>query len=1097
MKPTQAFPEYGSDYSFSAFEEKVLAYWRAGRVFERSVTGRAGKPVYFFYDGPPFATGLPHYGHILAGAIKDIVPRYWTMRGYQVPRRFGWDTHGLPVEFEMEKTLNLQGSLDIQDYGVGKFNEACRSIVLRYANEWRQSVERMGRWIDMDNDYKTMDPSFMESVWWVFAELWNKGLIYEGKKVVPYSWRLTAPLSNFEASLNYKDVQDPAITVLLPLANPQVAAWSGNTALVIWTTTPWTLPSNLGVAIHTDPTQVAYARYTLPKPMGAITHVILAEARAEAYGLTEKTDSVANADLLNTHYLPPFTTYQDADRAADRAFRVLDGSSFVSATDGTGIVHMAPAFGEDDFYVCQKAGIRLVDPTDMQASFTTEVARDPRLQPIVGQFVKDADKALIKLLKDDGRLLKQDTLQHAYPFCERSDTPLIYKAISSWFVKVEAIKQTMLANNDTIRWVPEHIKDGRFGKWLENARDWCISRNRFWGTPIPVWRCGSCGNFHVVGSRAELDKLAGRHVEDLHKHHVDDIHGDCPKCHAKGSLRRTPEVLDCWFESGSMPYAQNHYPFENREQFEKSFPADFIAEGLDQTRGWFYTLTVLSAALFGKPAFRNCIVNGLVLAEDGKKMSKRLKNYPDPKLIFDKYGADALRLYLMQSPAMHAEELRFSEKGLLEIMRAVMLPLWNAYGFFASYANIDGVSPADVAKAPAEAQRPLLDRWLLARVRETALKVHACMEEYHLADVAPLLIDFIDDLTNWYIRLNRERFWSESGVGTREDKLAAYATLWTALDELAALMAPGLPFIADTLHFALRGTNVNDLVANATLKSVHERDFSTKENLQGASTGDAAILARFRVAKTVILLGRSLRGEAKIGLRQPLPGLRVAGLSAEERQHLELMKDLILKEVNVKGFEVVGRATDLVEESAKPNFKTVGKKAGKSMKEVQAAVEKWTPENIAAFEKTGAVTVAGIELDRADILIVRKAKPGRFAQADRGVVVELDTTLTTELVREGLQREIINRIQQRRKEMKLHLADRIVIEASGEGEVLALLQAAADERENAILRETLADALRLIDRMDLMTGLSQRDSELLIEDFGPDLGKLKFSVIKS
>ncbi|MBS1985717.1 MAG: isoleucine--tRNA ligase [Bdellovibrionales bacterium] len=1081
------FPEYGSDYSFAAFETQVLDYWKRGRIFDRVLDQGKSDPTYFFYDGPPFATGLPHYGHILAGTIKDIVPRYWTMRGYRVPRRFGWDCHGLPVEFEMEKTLNLSGSLAIMDYGVGKFNEACRSIVLRYTSDWRKSVERMGRWIDMDNDYKTMDPSFMESVWWVFKELWNKGLVYEGKKVVPYSWRLTAPLSNFEASLNYKDVQDPAITVLFPIVS-KLDAWVGHTAFAVWTTTPWTLPANLAVAINTQASQVTYGRYKLPQAVGEITHVIVADSRAEAYALTEKTDDVSAAMLIGAHYQPLFSCYDDADRKADRAFRVVAGDNFVSSTDGTGIVHMAPAFGEDDFYTCQREKIRLVDPTDMQASFTPEAARDPRLAGVVGQFVKDGDKTIIKLLKEAGRLLKQETLQHAYPFCERSDTPLIYKAISSWFVNVEAIKERMLKNNAQIHWVPEHIKDGRFGKWLENARDWCISRNRFWGTPIPVWRCSACHHFHVVGSRAELDALAGRHVDDLHKHFVDEIHGDCPKCRAKNSLTRTSEVLDCWFESGSMPYAQEHYPFENKEKLEKGFPADFIGEGLDQTRGWFYTLTVLSTALFDKPAFKNCIVNGMVLAEDGKKMSKRLKNYPDPNDIFNKYGADALRLYLMQSPAMHGEELRFSEKGLLELMRAVMLPLWNAYGFFSSYANIDGWHASELNQAPAESQRPLLDRWILARGREVTAQVHAKMEDYRLADVAPLLIDFIDDLTNWYIRLSRERFWSADNAAAKADKHAAYATLWTALDTLAGLMAPSLPYMAETLHQALRGRSLDQLQGNLQLDSVHQRRFDNAKSSYVMSTEESTVLSGFRVAKNIILLGRSLRGEAKIGLRQPLPTVTVAGLSAQDIARLEAVKGFVLKELNVKQLAFAAQASDLAEESAKPNFKTLGKKVGGAMKDVQAALAKWSSADIQNFEKSQRAVVHGFELGSDDIAIQRKAKPGRFAMAGQGLVVELDTTLTPELEREGLQREIINRIQQRRKDTKLHLADRIQVRwwATSGSKLHEVLQSESKQL-GLIAGETLSVAFRAGDQSAIAAAA---------EDFGPS-GSFAFEIEKA
>lgn len=1017
------FPEFSNDYAFPSFEEKILKFWSQQNIFARTLEQSKDKKTFYFYDGPPFATGLPHYGHIIGSMIKDIVPRYWTMRGHHVSRRFGWDCHGLPVEFEMEKTLNLNGSLDIVDYGVGKFNEACRGIVLRYAGEWRKSIERMGRWVDMDNDYKTMNPSFMESVWWVFKELWNKGLIYEGKKVVPYSWRLTAPLSNFEASQNYKDVQDPAITVLLPL---KTGRWTdGKTALAIWTTTPWTLPSNLAVAVHTDFAKVAYGRYVLPTPIGNVTHVIMSQARAEAYGLKERSENVAGADMLGWHYEPFFTCFDDADRAADKAFRVLDGSKFVSAEDGTGLVHMAPSFGEDDYYACLEAKIRPVDPTDMQAQFTDEVTRDPRLKEIKGLFVKDADKAIIKLLKEAGRLMKQDVLQHAYPFCERSDTPLIYKAISSWFVKVESIREEMQKNNQSIHWVPEHIKDGRFGNWLANARDWCISRNRFWGTPIPVWRCESCKEFHVVGSREELDSLAGRHVEDLHKHFVDDIVADCPKCKAPKSLKRTPEVLDCWFESGSMPYAQEHYPFENKEKLEKSFPADFIAEGLDQTRGWFYTLTVLSSALFQKPAFKNCIVNGIVLAEDGRKMSKRLKNYPDPAEIFNKYGADALRLYLMQSPALHGEELRFSEKNLVELMRAVMIPLWNAYGFFASYANIDELSPDAIAAVAqnSKAELSTLDEWILARGLETEAEIHRRMQSYKLSEVAPLLVDLIDDLTNWYIRLNRDRFWSDGAGESARSKEAAYATLWQTLDRLAKLLAPSLPFLAEVFHAALRGVDPDHLAPNTKFASVHETQYATVET--EISAQNRALLNRVGLAKKLILLGRALRGEAKLGLRQPLPKLRVAGLSREQLEDLAQLKDLVCKEVNVKELELVAKASDLVEESVKPNHRVMGKKVGADLKDIQADLARWGSKEISLFERAGLAVLRGHTLKPEDLQIVRKAKPGKLAQAAYGLVAELDTTLSPALIREGLQRELINRIQQRRKELKLHLADRI------------------------------------------------------------------------
>ncbi len=1039
------FPEFGSDYSFAKFEESVLSYWKREKIFEKIVEDgkKKNSKNFYFYDGPPFATGLPHYGHILAGTIKDIVPRYWTQRGFHVARRFGWDCHGLPVEYEMEKTLGLNGSLAILDYGVGKFNEACRSVVLRYAGEWRKIVERMGRWIDMDNDYKTMDPTFMESVWWVFKTLWDKGLIYEGKKVIPYSWRLTAPLSNFEASQNYKDVQDPSVYVLLTIEDARFQ----KTALCVWTTTPWTLPSNLAVAIQKDSEKITYGLYKLEKAQAGCEQVIVADFAAEKLGLTERVREVQSLELLNLPYKSLFDVFTRKEQP--KALRVLDGSHFVTVGDGTGLVHMAPAFGEEDFFTCQKEGIEVEDPTDMTASFTDVVKKDVRLAGIVGKFVKDADKEIIQVLKQDGRLLKQETINHPYPFCERSDTPLIYKAISSWFVRVEGMREDMASNNSQIHWVPEHIREGRFGNWLGNARDWCISRNRFWGTPIPVWSCEKCQAKEVMGSRADLEKKVGQATPDLHMHLIDHFRWDCEKCKSPKSMKRTSEVLDCWFESGSMPYAQEHYPFENKEAFEKNFPADFIAEGLDQTRGWFYTLTVLSTALFKKPAFKNCIVNGIVLAEDGRKMSKRLKNYPDPAELMSKHGADAMRLYLAQSPAMHAENLRFSEKNLVELMRAVMLPLWNAYGFFASYANIDKWDES-FTQAPTET----LDEWILCRLKESEIQYHEKMQKYELSEVAPILISFIDDLTNWYIRLNRSRFWSSESLSQDKSKCAAFTTLYKCLDRLALLLSPVLPFFAEYLDGALRYEHVQDWASKSKSKSVHAREFGSLTN--ELSVKEKNVLLEVQLAKKIILLGRSLRGESKIGLRQPLKQVRVAGLSNAEKGVFPNIRSLVLREVNVKDLVVVEKASDLVSEEARPNFRSAGKKVGKDMKELQSLLATWSSDQIALFEKSGSFEFKGVSLGREDIEIMRKGLPGKLAASDRGLVVELETTLTEELVDEGLQRELINRIQQRRKEMKLNLSDRIqiVFKASGSSRVEKIINAELNGK-GLVSQETL------------------------------------------
>ncbi|MCO5144032.1 MAG: isoleucine--tRNA ligase [Oligoflexia bacterium] len=1023
------FPDFGASYSFSAFEEAIQKYWKNQKIFERILSTQNKRKQFGFYDGPPFATGLPHYGHILAGTIKDIVPRYWTMRGYHIERRFGWDTHGLPVEFEMEKTLNLSGSLAIRDYGIDKFNEACRGIVLRYTSEWRKTVERMGRWVDLDNDYKTMNPEFMETVWWVFAELWKKQLIYQGKKVVPYSWRLTAPLSNFEASQNYKSVQDPAVTVLLPLKE------NTKESIAIWTTTPWTLPANLAAAVHPEFT---YVKAKLKQESKAgIEFVWILDERADAYAKeVDVTDEkVLGKTLVGKAYAPLFSYY--VKERADSSFRIIAGE-FVSKEDGTGIVHMAPAFGEDDFYACQKEGIELVDPTNLEGTYTSEVNnQDLNLE---GKHVKDpeTDKIIIKYLKDKGLLVKQDTLQHNYPFCERSDTPLIYKAISSWFVAIDPIKDKMLRHNQSIHWVPSHIKDGRFGRWLENARDWCISRNRFWGTPIPVWICENCQEKVVIGSREELNNLAKKEIPDLHSHHVDKIIADCSKCKTKNSLKRTPEVLDCWFESGSMPYAQAHYPFENKEAFAKNFPATFIAEGLDQTRGWFYTLTVLAAALFDKPAFKNCVVNGMVLAEDGKKMSKRLKNYPDPNFILDKYGADPLRLYLMQSKAMHGDELRFSEKFLVENMRAVLIPLWNAYQFFASYANIDGFSPKDVKDAPRIESRPKVDQWILALLQETENNIHQEMEKYELAQVFQPMAKFIDNLTNWYIRLNRSRYWENKGDRFSEDKLSAYTTLFTCLNGLAKMIAPFMPHMAEALHASLNlGIHPEKLPEQKNTPSIHEIVY---EECKPLSKSQNTLISEMAIAQRAILLGRSLRNEAKIGVRQPLQKLTVAGVTPEEKLLLEEASPLILSELNLKELVFSQSGSGLVLETAKPNLKRLGARLGKKMREVQTALAQWTSKEIQAFEKTGTTTISGEELTLEDILIDRKAVEGKCAGSLEGLVAELDTQISEELRKEGLMREIMNRIQQRRKEEKFQLTDRIEVHYSATGDCAKILE---------------------------------------------------------
>jgi isoleucyl-tRNA synthetase len=996
---------------FPQAEEQILQRWRERNTFRRSVDERPESARYSFYDGPPFATGLPHYGHLLAGTIKDVVPRYWTMRGHRVERRFGWDCHGLPVEFEVEKSLDLKGRGHIEQFGVARFNDACRSIVLRYTAEWRRVVERMGRWVDFDNEYRTMDLSFMESVWAVFKRLWDQGLIYEGYRVVPYSWRIGAPLSNFEANLNYREVQDPSLTVKFRL--------DGDLTALVWTTTPWTLPSNLALAVDPERT------YAIVEEEGSPERLVILPERVGAYwkqGAGVNTvGTVLGRELLGRRYEPLFPFF--ADRASEGAFRVLAGD-FITADSGTGVVHMAPAFGEDDFRVCRQAGISIADPVDDEGKFTAAVP------PFAGLHVKEADKPITAELKAAGRVFRADTFVHSYPFCYRSDTPLIYKAISAWYVKVEAIKDRLIANNRKIRWVPGHLRDGRFGNWLENARDWNISRNRFWGNPLPIWRNADTGEVLCVGSREELERLSGVAVDDLHKHIVDAI--EIPSPTGRGVLKRVPEVLDCWFESGSMPYGQAHYPFEGKEEFERGFPAQFIAEGLDQTRGWFYTLMVLSTALFDEPAFQNVIVNGLVLAEDGRKMSKRLQNYPDPETLIRTHGADAIRIYMLQSAAVRGEELRFSEEGVREMVRQVLLPWWNAFSFFATYAHVDGWDPeTDAIEGTSDNE---LDLWLRAKLSRLEAHVEREMEQYELSRVVPPLLAFIEDLTNWYIRRSRRRFWK--GEDDR-DKRAAYTTLYRALLSFTELMAPFAPFLADTIYDHLRATP--DTLA---CDSVHLRPFPRARPLTEA---ESFAEGKHDLARLVSELGRELRVANKVRTRQPLPLVSVGTANPQERAWLESARSVILEELNIKALEVKDDPTSLAKVTIQPNLPKLGPRLGKQMRAVTTALKELPAERARELAFGGTITVEGVELGPDDVLVrLDAADAGRLVAARGRVVVSIDATVSEELRREGLARELVNRIQRIRKDLDLRVDDRIEVALTTRGELSEAIATHAD-----------------------------------------------------
>ena len=966
--------------SFSEREEDVLKWWKENDIFLASLSIRNKESQFSFYDGPPFATGLPHYGHLLAGTIKDVVPRYKTMKGFHVPRRFGWDCHGLPVEQEIEKAFNLSGANSIENFGIARFNEECRKIVLRYTEEWKSVVQRMGRWVDFDQTYRTMDLTFMESVWWVFKQLFDKRLVYQGYKVMPFSAKLGTPLSNFEAGENYKEVDDPSLTVAFPVDD--------STSLLIWTTTPWTLISNL--AVMAGPS-IMYVKVRHEEK-----NYWIAENRATSYfDSPEIIERKTGKELAGLHYQPPFDYFKDHD-----GFRVILEDQ-VALDEGTGFVHSAPAFGELDFFSCQREGISLVCPVDNNGRFTSEI------KEYVGTFVKDADKDIIKRLKTAGRVFKQGTIRHRYPFCWRSDTPLIYKAVSSWFVSVEKIKEGMLEANNQIHWTPEHIKHGRFGKWLEGARDWSISRNRYWGTPIPLW-VDETGDIICVGSIHELEVLSGKKVEDLHRHFIDEF----TFIKDGKTYKRIPQVFDCWFESGSMPYAQNHYPFENKAVVEQNFPADFIAEGIDQTRGWFYTLIVLSTALFNRPAFKNVIVNGILLAADGSKMSKRLKNYPDPMEVVHRHGADAIRLYMMHSPAVKADDLCFKEQGVELILRQVLIPLWNAYSFFLMYARIYHWTPENEFKLPEQ----LIDRWVVSLMNKLIHDVEAGMDDYDLSRAVEPFVGFVDQLTNWYIRRSRRRFWTDEDS---QDRREAFATLYYVLKNLVKIAAPFIPFVTEAIYRNLRKEN-EPLSVHLTDYPLYHKEWRNFEIEEGMES-----------LQSVVSLGHALRKEHKLKVRQPLPKAEIACASQEHLKFLESQKRLIAEELNVKEIVFHTSDKDFVLLKAKPNFRILGKKVGKRMPAVQKKIGELSVEDLSKLFKGLEITIhvegEPVEITSEDVQVERLVKEGLIADTVGEVTIALDTTLTELLLLEGLAREIVNKVNTIRRESKFDVSDRVKI----------------------------------------------------------------------
>ncbi|KAF9651100.1 isoleucine-tRNA ligase [Thelephora ganbajun] len=1013
------FPAHNlsTPFDFSREEEKVIKFWREIDAFQTSLKLSKGRPEYTFYDGPPFATGLPHYGHLLAGTIKDIVTRHAHVSGRYVSRRFGWDTHGLPVEHEIDKRLGITGREDVLRMGIDKYNAECRSIVMRYSGEWRSTVERMGRWIDFDNDYKTLNPSFMESVWWAFSQMFQKGLVYRGLRVMPYSTGCLTPLSNFEAGQDYRDVNDPAVTVSFPLVD------DSSTSLLAWTTTPWTLPSNLALCVNPDYTYIKIEDQERKQNFILHENLLRTLYKDPKKAKFKKLGQYKGLEMKGWRYVPLFDYF--VEKYADRAFRVLT-DTYVTDADGTGIVHQAPAFGDDDHRVLLAHGVIYAEemppcPVDDGGRFTSEVT------DFVGQHVKAADKEIQKVLKAKGRLIVQSTINHPYPFCWRSGTPLIYRAIPVWFIRVQSIVDQLVANNNETRWVPQFVGEGRFGNWLANARDWNVSRNRYWGTPIPLWASEDMQEIVCVGSIKELGELSGvTGITDLHRESIDHI--TIPSKQGKGVLKRVEEVFDCWFESGSMPYAQVHYPFENKETFEKNFPADFICEGIDQTRGWFYTLLVCSTHLFGVAPWKNVIVTGLVLAADGKKMSKSLKNYPDPNLVIDTYGADATRMFLVNSPIVRGDNLRFREEGVREVVTRVLLPWLNAFRFFLGQVNLLRKTADYEFKYDPHAplSNNVMDHWILARCQSLILLVKQEMAAYRLYTIIPRLLALIDELTNWYIRFNRRRLKGEDGL---EDTVAALNTLFETLFTLCRTMSSYTPFLTENIYQGLKPFILKDPEVGDT-RSIHFLLFpEVKEEYF-----DEVVERQVRRMQAVIELTRNIRERLNLSLKTPLKELLVFHADPEWLNDCGSLQRYIQSELNVRDVTFTSdEATSGIRYRAIADWAVLGKKLRKDLAKVKTAIPDVPSDDVKEYVKTGKIVVRGIELVEGDLQVQRyiELPTGHETQyathTDNDVVVRLDIKAYPELTSEWLVREMINRVQKLRKKGGLQATDDVEV----------------------------------------------------------------------
>jgi isoleucyl-tRNA synthetase len=1000
------YPEVDPQPNFPQLEEKILQGWEVDNTFQASIdqrdAGTKGNNEFVFYDGPPFANGLPHYGHLLTGYVKDAIPRYQTMRGKHVERRFGWDCHGLPAEVKAEQELGISGHPEIAAFGIDKFNDACRSSVLQFTDQWRSYVGRQGRWVDFENDYKTLDLSYMESVMWAFKTLHNKGLIYEGFRVLAYCWRCETPLSNTETRMDdtYKDRQDPAVTVSFTLDSGE--------KILAWTTTPWTLPSNLALAVGPD---IDYAVLEQDGQRYIIADALVGNHEVE-FGEAERVDTLKGTDLIGRRYTPIFDYFIDTElHGTENAWQVL-GADFVSTEDGTGIVHMAPGFGEDDQIACIEAGIPTLCPMDEHGCYTAEIT------DYVGTHVFDANKQIIVDLKargslaDGGVLVRHATYDHSYPHCWRCAQPLVYRAISSWFVEVTAFRDRMVELNKDITWQPAHIKEGSFGKWIENARDWAISRNRFWGSPIPVWKSDNPDfpRIDVYGSLAQLeadfaDCLGGATVTDLHRPDVDDLvrpNPDDPS--GKSMMRRVPEVLDCWFESGSMPFAQVHYPFENQDWFENHYPGDFIVEYIGQTRGWFYTLHVLATALFDRPAFSNCVSHGIVLGDDGAKMSKSLNNYPDPREMFDTHGADAMRWHLLSSAILRGGDGTVTENGMRETVRHVLLPLWNSWYFLTLYANA-----ADYQGQFRTDSSHVLDQYVLAKTRDLVVATTTSLDAYDLFAACQHVRDYLDVLTNWYIRRSRSRFWE----GDRD----AIDTMHTVLSILVRVTAPMLPFISEAIHAGMNNG------ARDAARSVHLQDWPSADELPANSD----LVASMDLVRDVCSSTLSVRKAHKRRVRLPLNSVTVA---TPDAARLADFTALISDEVNVRHVVLTDDVASVATEQLQLVPKALGPRLGKNVQNVikDHKLGDWSSTDGSAGR---LVVVGGVELMEGEYTLALVASDDLGeGQASTGLsksagVIVLDIEVTDELEIEGRARDLVRLVQQARRDADLRVSDRI------------------------------------------------------------------------